>query len=51
MLGLVVRIGEAAPGTFVINPCIVLDLGTLKLCLVVDILVAAGDQTASLFKI
>ena len=46
--GLVVRIGGAAPRTFVVDPHVVPDLGTLKSCLVVDILAAAGDLTAPL---
>jgi hypothetical protein len=40
---MVAWIGGAAPGTFAINPRVVPDLGTLKSCLVVDILAAAGD--------
>ena len=53
MLGLAVQIRGVAlvTFTFVVNLRVVLDLGTLKLCLVVDILAAAGDQTSSCFKI
>ena len=37
LVGLVVWIGRAAPGTVVVSPHAVPDLGTLKSCLVVDI--------------
>ena len=46
-VGRTARVGGATPGTFVVNSCVVPDLGTLKSCLVVNILAALQDYDPS----